>query len=1277
MGVQPQTLQASLVIASQSTDRTPPTSTISAVSSNSIVEGQTVTVTGTATDTGGGVIGGVQVSTDGGATWHPASGLAGSTAMNWSYSFVAPTPGAHVIQSRAVDDSVNIEMPSPGTSYTVSSSPTLSLFNATTPSIANDPAAVEVGVKFTTQTSGLVTAIRFYKASSNTGTHIGDLWTSSGTLLATATFANETASGWQQVNFSTPVNITPGTAYVASYHTNAGNYADTPYFFATYGGQSNGSLNAPGDSLDGVYAYGANSIFPSGTSVTGDNYWVDVVFNDSGHLPPVLSNVATSASYSAGGLPTNLSPAASVSDPESTTLASGSVSITNGLLAGDALATSTSGTNISANYDPSTGVLTLTGADTLAHYQQVLDGVTYSSSSQNPTNYGVNASRTLSWAVNDGAVSSQAQTTTVNLTGGPAVNSLFGPSATPSTITENDPNAVDLGTKFQSSINGTIVGIRFYKGPQNTGTHIGDLWTTSGALLASATFTNETASGWQQVNFSTPVSITAGTTYIASYETAVGEYSANANYFGSAVTNGPLTAPSDAVSGGNGVYAYGASNAFPNNSYNASNYWVDVAFLPAAQLAFTSVASISGTAQEGSVLTAVNGTTNDPSAVISGYQWQSSSDGTTWTNIGGATKQAYTPVEADETHLLRVVETATDTATAQSGTSTSNATTAVADIALAFTTPPSITGSAAVGSTLTAVKAPLNDAEAAVAGYQWQFSTDGTTWSAISGATNQTYTPVAPDQGHQLRVIETATDADGGPTTTSPPSAATSAVANNTLTFTTQASIPSTAQEGAVLTAVNASSSDPGAVISGYQWQSSSDGTTWTNIGGATKQAYTPVEADETHLLRVVETATDTATAQIGTSTSNATAAAADITLAFTTAPSITGSAAVGSTLTAVKAPLNDADAAVTGYQWQSSTDGTTWSAISGATNQTYTPVAPDQGHQLRVIETATDADGGPTTTSSPSTATSAIGAGTSSLFAANATPINITENDPSAVDLGVKFQASTSGTITGIRFYKGPQNTGTHIGSLWSSSGTLLASASFTNETASGWQQVSLSTPVSITAGTTYIASYEAPNGEYSEDDNYFSKTLTNGPLIALATSSSGGNGVYAYGTSSPFPNNTYSGANYWVDVLFTPSSSTSTGPAPTGFTFSPATSTLQTLQGGSSLAVNTQIGNFTQTGGVAGDTFTYTLLGSTVLALSSSGSKGTLSTGSSGAPANTVSALSIEVNDLSNGATTSPMPFDIVTGGSGADTINANTSWNRRLDTNHTVRTWGQRRS
>jgi Domain of unknown function (DUF4082) len=45
------------------------------------------------------------------------------------------------------------------------------------------------------------------------------------------------------------------------------------------------------------------------------------------------------------------------------------------------------------------------------------------------------------------------------------------------------------------------------------------------------------------------------------------------------VDNGPLHALKAGVSGGNGVYRYGASVVFPNSSYNSSNYWVDVVFV--------------------------------------------------------------------------------------------------------------------------------------------------------------------------------------------------------------------------------------------------------------------------------------------------------------------------------------------------------------------------------------------------------------------------------------------------------------------------------------------------------------------------------------------------------------------------------------------------------------------------------------------------------------------------------------------------------------------------
>ena len=91
-----------------------------------------------------------------------------------------------------------------------------------------------------------------------------------------------------------------------------------------------------------------------------------------------------------------------------------------------------------------------------------------------------------------------------------------------------------------------------------------------------------------------------------------------------------------------------------------------------------------------------------------------------------------------------------------------------------------------------------------------------------------------------------------------------------------------------------------------------------------------------------------------------------------------------------------------------------------------------------------------------------------------------------SPVEVGVKFTSDVYGTINGIRFYKSTANTGTHVGNLWTAGGQLLASATFTSETASGWQSVSFSKPVPILPGTTYVASYFAPKGHTADDDYY-----------------------------------------------------------------------------------------------------------------------------------------------------------------------------------------------
>ena len=161
---------------------------------------------------------------------------------------------------------------------------------------------------------------------------------------------------------------------------------------------------------------------------------------------------------------------------------------------------------------------------------------------------------------------------------------IWAPTATPGTPSDPDTAAVNLGVKFTADQNGFITGIRFYKGAGNTGAHVGTLWSGTGAALASATFTNETASGWQQADFPASVAITAGTVYVASYHAPVGRYANDNGYFlATGVDNPPLRALRDGVSGSNGVYAYGAGTTFPSSAYQSTNYWVDVVFNPSAR----------------------------------------------------------------------------------------------------------------------------------------------------------------------------------------------------------------------------------------------------------------------------------------------------------------------------------------------------------------------------------------------------------------------------------------------------------------------------------------------------------------------------------------------------------------------------------------------------------------------------------------------------------------------------------------------------------------------
>ncbi|HEX8437866.1 DUF4082 domain-containing protein [Archangium sp.] len=161
----------------------------------------------------------------------------------------------------------------------------------------------------------------------------------------------------------------------------------------------------------------------------------------------------------------------------------------------------------------------------------------------------------------------------------PWSQSLFG-DRVPGTAVEPDTRAVEIGVKFRSNVAGTITALRFYRGTGNASGYVARLWTSGGSLLASVPVTDGRVPGWQEVSLPTPIAISAGATYVASYYSSNGQFARDPYGLTNAVVSGNLTAPGSASVGGNGVFVYQSGGGFPASSYKEANYWVDVRFVP-------------------------------------------------------------------------------------------------------------------------------------------------------------------------------------------------------------------------------------------------------------------------------------------------------------------------------------------------------------------------------------------------------------------------------------------------------------------------------------------------------------------------------------------------------------------------------------------------------------------------------------------------------------------------------------------------------------------------
>ncbi len=286
MHAQPGSLDPSLTAASASTDTTAPSAAIvSPAGGTTVTPGTTVTIQGTATDAGGGRVGGVEVSLDGGTSWHPATGR-----ESWRYTWNPPAAGQVTLMARATDDSANLGS---ATSASIrvggSRSCPCNLFGDLAPAQAtNDNQAIEVGVRFRADVDGFVTGLRYYGAASS-APRVGHLWTEAGTQLASATFVGDSLVGWHTVSLSPAVRVTKDMTYVASFLSTDGTYyADAGFFNAAFDAAP---LHAPAGA-NGVYKYGGG--FPT-DSFDATSYGADVLFTPTDQTPPQVAAMAPAA----------------------------------------------------------------------------------------------------------------------------------------------------------------------------------------------------------------------------------------------------------------------------------------------------------------------------------------------------------------------------------------------------------------------------------------------------------------------------------------------------------------------------------------------------------------------------------------------------------------------------------------------------------------------------------------------------------------------------------------------------------------------------------------------------------------------------------------------------------------------------------------------------------------------------------------------------------------------------------------------------------------------
>ncbi|HYI93632.1 MAG TPA: DUF4082 domain-containing protein [Bryobacteraceae bacterium] len=1050
----------------------------------------------------------------------------------------------------------------------------------------NDPNAVELGVKFRTDLNGFITGVRFYKGATNTGIHVGTLWSSSGQVLRTATFINETASGWQQVNFSNPVAVTANTVYVASYHTTVGNYATDNGYFAT-AGVDNAPLHLLQNGVsagNGVYAYSATAgnTFPSNT-FQSSNYWVDVAFVITVG-PTALNLSSTTPANNATGIALNSPVSATFNNALNTaTITSSTFTLKNA--GGTAIPGTYNVTGSTATLTPSspfaasttytatltTGVSDTNGTALTADYiwsftTAGVDTTPPTVTSVTPANgaTGVSQSTTVTATFSETMDATTITTTNVALRNGSAlIPAIVAYNASTRVLTLTPSSPLASSTTFTATVS---TGVKDSSGNALAANRIWSFTTASSGSSGGPEPTN-----WFSGDIHVHTNCGGSPEALNSILNRMAPQNLSVISLLADMGNGEVQNPATDLPLVNGQ---DASVSIPGRIVHWDTEWHwDAIYTQYAHQALGGHILALGLTQAQQVWEESTSKIFDwahQRNAVAGFAHMQYLDGSIPQSLTCCTPIEY-PVEVALGSADFISEDVDDSGSSfpmnpdqfiQAYYKLLN--TGFRPGFAAGTDYPCNAGRD-LGSLLTYVQVPSGQLT-----YQ--------NW--INGIKNGR--TVVSRNGHRefldLKVNGNSTPGDEIqlPATGSLPvtvqwtatqnftgtielvnngvvvaSQLASVTSGTPVTLTTTVNFPKSGwlaarrmgadghqvHTAAVFVIVNNAPIRTSVADANYfiQWMdnlltNTSPGGIWNSFFptqlSAAQSRYQAAKAKFQQIAAEAAGATPLGvTATLPATGATAAAVGTTVTTTFSNALNI-------STVNASTFTLRDpANTLVTASYSASGNSAILSPAAPLLPSTTYTATLT-----TGVRDTAGNALVADYIWSFTTSGASGSGCTTNcTIWSSTTIPGTIDQGPDSPVELGVTFRSDVSGSITGIRFYKAATNIGTHVGNLWSSTGQLLGSSTFISETASGWQQVNFPTPIAITANTDYVASYHTGTGHYSQDENFFAAAgVDNPPLHALRNGVSGFNGLYAYGSGNVFPTQSFNSANYWVDVVF-----------------------------------------------------------------------------------------------------------------------------------------------